>query len=35
VRDTGKTPGGVGLGLMLVATHGVDHRVALDVIDLS
>lgn len=35
VGDTGETPGSVLLSLVLVATHGVDDRVLLDVIDLS
>jgi hypothetical protein len=35
VRDTGKTPWGVGLGLGLVAAHSVDLGVALDVVNLS
>jgi hypothetical protein len=35
VRDTGKTPGGVLLGLVVVTTEGLNDRVTLDVIDLS
>jgi hypothetical protein len=34
VRDTGKTPGGVLLGLVVIAAQGVDLRVALNVVDL-
>ena len=34
VRDTGKTPGGVLLGLVVIAAKGVYLRVALNVIDL-
>lgn len=35
VRDTGKTPGGVLLGLVVVTTKGLDDGVTLDVVDLS
>ena len=35
VRDTGKTPGGVLLGLVVVTSKGVDLGVTLDVVDLS
>jgi hypothetical protein len=34
VRDTSKTPGGVLLGLVVIAAQGVDLRVALNVVDL-
>jgi hypothetical protein len=35
VRDTGKTPGGVLLRLVVVTAKGVDDGVTLDVVDLS
>lgn len=35
MRDTGKTPWGILLGLVIVSTKGVNLGIALDVVDLS